>query len=312
MVNCKDIKELLPPYLDDLMDSEKRKILEEHLSICSQCSRELADLKKAMRMLHEVDEVDPPPWFKQQIMARVRQEAAAIQDAGFLKRLFFPLHIKIPVQALAMVIVGIIALYLYKAAGPQATRVLPVNSSNVISEQPSISVKGNISSPKGSDGKQTGILSGKTVPEKQAQQKTAVSEIKTGKTIKEERGETKDEGLIRPKLPQENSQQLTAATSPVLPQMAEKGLNPVITLITDDASSASKEIERLLSNSGARIIERQYSDIRETINFEIEHNRINNLIESVKTLGLAEIKDMPTGSTKKKIILRLDIIEKKD
>jgi hypothetical protein len=311
MVKCKDIKELLPSYLDDFLEPEKKKIIEEHLCSCSQCSKELADLKKAMQMLQEIEEVDTPPWFKQQIMARVRQEAAEKKE-GFFKRLFYPLHVKIPVQALAMVLVAVIALYLYKAAGPEATRMGPVNIPAKISNEPAVPGEGNSLYAKGPGEKEAGSLSGKAVPGKQTQQSEATSNITAGKTGKHGQCKTEDSGFVRPRLPQEKSQQPTAATSAVVPQVADKALMPVVTLNPKDALSASKEIEGLLTNAGTRIIERQYSDIKETITIEIEQDKLNTLIKRLQTLGVVEIKDMPAGPSKDKITLRLDIVGKKD
>ena len=62
--------------------------------------------------MHGLEEVEPPPFFEQRIMSRVREEAGRKQ--GILRRLFYPLHIKVPIQALATILVAVLAFYVYQ------------------------------------------------------------------------------------------------------------------------------------------------------------------------------------------------------
>ena len=50
-------------------------------------------------------------------MNRVREEAEP--KKGLLQRLFYPLHIKIPVEALATCLVVVLALFVYKNTEPE-------------------------------------------------------------------------------------------------------------------------------------------------------------------------------------------------
>ncbi len=64
-----------------------------------------------------LEEVEPPPFFEQRIMSRVREEAG--QKQGILRKLFYPLHIKIPIQALATLLVAVLAFYVYQKGEPE-------------------------------------------------------------------------------------------------------------------------------------------------------------------------------------------------
>ena len=96
---CSEIENRLPAYLEDLLSPEERKSIAGHLASCPHCSRAFADLKKAEELVHGLGELEPPPFFEERIMSRVREEAG--QKQGILRKFFFPLHIKIPIQTLA-------------------------------------------------------------------------------------------------------------------------------------------------------------------------------------------------------------------
>ena len=107
----------MPAYLEGLLSPEDKALLEEHLASCRQCSNALEALKKTGKLLRDIEEVEPPPWFTQRIMSRVRGEAK--QETGIIRKLFYPLHIKIPVQALATVLIAVLAFQIYRVGEPE-------------------------------------------------------------------------------------------------------------------------------------------------------------------------------------------------
>jgi anti-sigma factor RsiW len=106
MMNCKDIENSLPLYLDNLLSPADMRAVEEHLATCAQCKKELAHLQKAGKLVDELAELEPPPWFKQRIMARVREEA---EKKSFAQKWFYSLRIKIPVQVFATIFIVVLA-----------------------------------------------------------------------------------------------------------------------------------------------------------------------------------------------------------
>jgi hypothetical protein len=114
---CQEFKKRLPAYQEGLISGQDLKDLEDHLRSCEPCRLALRDLNKTRDLLGRLPEVAPPPWFTQKIMARVREEAAG--KRGFLRKLFYPLHIKIPLEAMASILVVILAVYVFKAAPPE-------------------------------------------------------------------------------------------------------------------------------------------------------------------------------------------------
>lgn len=117
-MTCREIEERLSAYLDDALPAEERRKVEEHLASCPSCARVLADLRKTVGLVRGLGEVEPPPWLKQKIMTRVREDAAP-KKKGILKTLFFPLHIKVPIQAFAMVLIAVLAFQVYRTGEPE-------------------------------------------------------------------------------------------------------------------------------------------------------------------------------------------------
>jgi hypothetical protein len=116
-MTCQDREKQLPAYLEGELSPAEAEEFRVHLASCTSCRKTLEDMKKTDRLVQGLAEVEPPPWLKQQIMARVRQEAS--EKKGFLQRVFFPLYIKIPVQAFAVIIISVLAFYVYRQDAPQ-------------------------------------------------------------------------------------------------------------------------------------------------------------------------------------------------
>ena len=162
MIKCLNNKEQLSAYLDGIMTAEEKRLIEEHLSTCEHCKTTLSELKKTQEALRNLEEVEPPPWFTQKIMNRVREEAEP--KKGLLQRLFYPLHIKIPVEALATCLVVVLALFVYKNTEPEMKvihgpeEIVAVSPQN----QPQKQYDKALSAPKEKEGKSDSTLKRKS------------------------------------------------------------------------------------------------------------------------------------------------------
>lgn len=124
MTACTGIQQQLSAYIDGALTGEERRRIEEHVSSCGKCSATLADLRKTADLLRNLDEVEPPPWLTEKIIGQVREEAE--KKRTLFQRLFYPLPIKVPVEAFATLLVVVLGLYLYKATtGPEIKTATP-------------------------------------------------------------------------------------------------------------------------------------------------------------------------------------------
>jgi hypothetical protein len=117
MSSCQDFEKRLPAYQEGLVSGQDKKDLEDHLRSCAICRLALQDLNRTKDLLGRLQEIDPPPWFTQKVMARVREEAEG--KRGLLRKLFYPLHIKIPLEAMASILVVVLAVYVFKTTEPE-------------------------------------------------------------------------------------------------------------------------------------------------------------------------------------------------
>jgi hypothetical protein len=101
------------------LSSFEEKILKEHLSSCPECRREFEQFEKTMGWLHSVGEVEVPEGFLQDLSKKREEKKGAVpgeKPGG--KWFHFPLSYKLPVQAVAMVAIVFLVLYL--------TRMVPM------------------------------------------------------------------------------------------------------------------------------------------------------------------------------------------
>ena len=116
-MECQDIRKNLSAYLEGMASPEDQELIDQHLASCRACSTALYELNRTGEVLKNLKEVEPPPWMTKKIMARVREEAKS--KRGFIQKFFYPLHIKIPLEAFATVLVAVIAVYVFKAMEPE-------------------------------------------------------------------------------------------------------------------------------------------------------------------------------------------------
>ncbi len=111
-----EIRHRLSEYIDGSLPAGKKAAIEEHLKTCTTCSDALRELQKTIEYVKTVEELEPPAWMAQKIMSKVR--TAESEQRSFLRKLFFPLSVKIPIQVVAVLFLVVGAFYLYRSIQP--------------------------------------------------------------------------------------------------------------------------------------------------------------------------------------------------
>lgn len=132
MKKCSAIENLLPLYSEGILADAEKRVVEEHLSECATCPKELDYLRKAGQLVNHLPDVEEPIWFQQKIMARVREEA---DKKSFTHKWFYPLKIKIPVQIMATIVIAVLAVYIYRSGDEKVKQILPGAARPVIEVQ---------------------------------------------------------------------------------------------------------------------------------------------------------------------------------
>ena len=112
----KQIKELLPLYLDNGLEKDELEIIKKHLTECKECRQELAAYRLNQQILSSLNETTAPDEFLPGLIAKLnrteRDRQGKDSSAGWLNRLkrYFNFPLKIPAGALAVSAVIIIVI----------------------------------------------------------------------------------------------------------------------------------------------------------------------------------------------------------
>jgi Putative zinc-finger len=110
-MTCADVREQLSLLLDDALTVAERQALETHLAGCGECRRELEQLRGTVGLLRHLPPVHAPAGFVDRVMAEASRPP---WRRRVLDALFRPLRVKLPLEAAAVLLVGVSALYVYQ------------------------------------------------------------------------------------------------------------------------------------------------------------------------------------------------------
>jgi len=116
-MDCSNANKILSENIEGNGTPEQQVLIEEHLQSCEQCRLYAADIKKTIETLHALDEIEPPAWLTAKAMKKIRTESKP--GKTWIERLFFPLHVKLPIEAFAAFLITVAAIFIYKNMGPE-------------------------------------------------------------------------------------------------------------------------------------------------------------------------------------------------
>jgi anti-sigma factor RsiW len=129
MNNHDDIRKHLSAYSSGDIDPSLATGIGLHLASCDACRAELAELKTSLRLLRSTPEVEAPPWLTARTMARVR--ALQSEKRSWLQRIFFPLQIKLPLEAMALLMVCVTGWYISRSVETELKQPTPQQSREI-------------------------------------------------------------------------------------------------------------------------------------------------------------------------------------
>ncbi len=131
-MECKRIEEQLSAYVDKQLSSEEKVLVDEHLRACSKCSLVLEELKQTISHTENLEEIDPPAWLTQKIMAKVQEDA--LEKKGIVQKIFPP-GMKIPLQAAATLAICVVAFVVFRTIGPELDHTQLLQEKQVATQQ---------------------------------------------------------------------------------------------------------------------------------------------------------------------------------
>lgn len=319
MKNCKEIENNLSLYLDDSLSDADKQAIEEHLKSCPHCTKALVQLSKTHTLVNNLAEVEPPAWFKQKIMAKVRKKA---EKKSFVQKLFYPLRIKIPVQILATVFIAVLAVYIYRAGEEQMKEVVPssapapvmeVQKSQLPEQKMKTSADENIQ-------KEDHVIEKKETPRKKVREMAAdaakdengqiVPDIKADKYVSAPAAKSVElSGAELEKKKESNilGAAIKASRTPHAQSVMQR-LN--VLLKVADINTAAEEVEKLLIKYEAKNINRQITQGKAILTAELKNQKINDFTARLKKIGQIEEGSVHIDNAEENIILMIEILNK--
>ncbi len=123
-MSCHDARELFSARADDALTAPERAALDAHLASCAECRRESERFRATIALLHAVEHPRAPVGFVDRVLGATSRVP---RHRRVLRALFLPWRQKLPMEAAAVVLVGVMAVILFKATPElqQAARVEP-------------------------------------------------------------------------------------------------------------------------------------------------------------------------------------------
>jgi len=118
-MECEKIREKFSSLLEGDLDPSEEGIVTDHLASCSGCQKDFETFKKTMNWLHSVDQVEAPDGFLTEIYQKMEDRKRMESRQGWVHWLS---RMNLPAQAVAMVAIVFVVLYITKMIPMETTR----------------------------------------------------------------------------------------------------------------------------------------------------------------------------------------------
>jgi predicted anti-sigma-YlaC factor YlaD len=130
-LRCEEVRERFSALWESELSPSEQAEVKNHLELCPDCQKEYSRFDKTLRMLHSVEEQEVPGGFLPGIYEKIEERGrkGIPPEKASWRWLHLPLRLKLPMQALAMVAIVFLALYLTKMTPSELTRTKEVGES---------------------------------------------------------------------------------------------------------------------------------------------------------------------------------------
>jgi len=110
-MTCHDVRELFSALIDERLSREERADVYGHLTTCPECRRELTALEQTVGLVRRSVSVRAPVGFVDRVVTAVRPTPWYVRAA---RAAFLPWPVKLPLEAAALLLVGGLAVLLFR------------------------------------------------------------------------------------------------------------------------------------------------------------------------------------------------------
>jgi len=123
MKDCSHIGTELSAYVDSELAPEKRAEVEKHIAGCPRCQQRVAGLRELAAGVAALPKAQPAPQFLAEVRRKIRGERDTSGQRSWADIVFRPFWVKVPLEALAVVVLLIGASALFLPRSRQARRL---------------------------------------------------------------------------------------------------------------------------------------------------------------------------------------------
>ncbi len=279
-MECSEVQKRLSAYIEGVISSEEKVLIDVHLKSCKGCKEALADLEKAIEYVKGLQEIEPPPWLTQKIMMRIKSEAGT--KRRILQRLFYPLHIKLPIEAIAVVLIAVSTIYIFKTIQPEM-RLAKAPSEKLVLQAPS-------------QEKEVPVIDEDRPASKESFMFKEEKEIAAGRP--EPSAEVVEGGEVR-----------TLGAPPLRAKRLTMQEGISLTLYVKDIKTATEKVERVLLGLAGRVTEVESFENKNVITAKLDSNKVKNLFKRLELIGEIKSKVKASGA-KGEVKIRVEIIKR--
>ena len=261
-------------------------------------------------------------------MARVKAEADQ-KKKSLWQKLFFPLHIKLPIEAVGVFLIALTALYVFKNMGPEVkTRMTPseepVSEYTAKGKYPIVREKANkpSQSPAVMLSKKDETVATGPYPQKSSQPLTQPPVQTSGQPIYDKEPPVKEK-QAEERNPHEKDMLQRSAPAPaglsrpnelkqeVAPEVAAKRISgpsvkeDISIAFKADIDQAKSDIKEILSNLGGRVVKEEPSSDTIIIIGELDSDNLQLFMRKLKMLGYVKEKTPTPLSDKDKVLIKI-------
>jgi hypothetical protein len=127
-MECQKVRDRFSSLLEGEVSPLEEKALREHLVSCSECQEDFEKFEKTIHWLHSTEETEVPDGFLSEIRKKMEAQKQMGFKAGKVRPGWFNslVQLKLPAQAVAMVAIVFLVLYL--------TKMMPVETPHLMKE----------------------------------------------------------------------------------------------------------------------------------------------------------------------------------
>src|SRR6056297_319 len=131
-MKCNRVHELLEEYARDELPGRESSIVTLHLETCSSCREHYVFLKEYLKEVEAMPEYRAPDNFIESLNKRIHETNRGFSFSRIFDFIFLPWKIKLPIEAAALLVTGIIVITIYYPLTdkPQDRKSTRLNSSH--------------------------------------------------------------------------------------------------------------------------------------------------------------------------------------